>query len=331
MTDNNKNKAKETSPIAEKVALNHASVNEFDELRSILIRMNPSMIQHVSTQSDSLMIAAVETDGLSLQYCKRQTYDLCMTAVSQNGFALQFVDDNFHNSKICLAAIENSEGWAIQFCKRDLLDLSVYNQLCRLAIKLDPNNLEYINDPSDSMILTYAKCRHGEPSMVSKERLTDVALELVRIDPGLASYVNQTERLCLEMFNINHMTYRYFDKSIFENEMFMIKLMEMLPDSFDERGHTHSIIPFIQETVGYHTEKFCLRALRKDMNAALCIDDNMFTEDVVNYIVHNATNKEWREFRRHRLEVQMSVWAKMSWKSRWLCRLRNLGFLRVKK
>jgi hypothetical protein len=62
-------------------------------------------------------LAAVNQDGLSLQYVKEQTHELCLAAVKQNGLALHFVKEQTH--EICLASVKNS-GYVLLFDIRRL-------------------------------------------------------------------------------------------------------------------------------------------------------------------------------------------------------------------
>ena len=47
-------------------------------------------------QTVELCLAAVQQNGLALQYIKEQTLELCLAAVKQNNHALKLVWDEFY-------------------------------------------------------------------------------------------------------------------------------------------------------------------------------------------------------------------------------------------
>lgn len=78
--------------------------------------------------NQELFKAGMETHGLDLKWIKKhqQTPEICMAAVQQNGLALEF--SYIHTPEICRAAVEQN-GLAIQFVDEKT------QELCMIAVQ----------------------------------------------------------------------------------------------------------------------------------------------------------------------------------------------------
>jgi len=98
-------------------------------------------------QNNEICLAAVNSDGMALQFVKIQTEPICLAAVKQNGLALQFVKKQ--NFQICLTAVKQN-GMALQFVNEEYPDLYLekyksitikngYNSECLICLSKDKN------------------------------------------------------------------------------------------------------------------------------------------------------------------------------------------------
>lgn len=70
------------------------------------IKECPFVLEHIDNQTDDMILAAIQNNGLALRYVKNHTNKYAEIAVSQNGLALKYVKKQTEN--ICRFAIRNN-------------------------------------------------------------------------------------------------------------------------------------------------------------------------------------------------------------------------------
>ena len=76
----------------------------------------------MNNQTPEIILAAVQQNGLALEYAKEQNHEICLAAVKQNGWALKDVKNQ--TADICLAAIKEN-GCAVEYVQNPTKELYV--------------------------------------------------------------------------------------------------------------------------------------------------------------------------------------------------------------
>lgn len=64
-------------------------------------------LREAEEQTPEICLAAVQQDGLALEFIKEQTPKICLAAVKEGGLALKYVKKQ--TPEICLAAVKENE------------------------------------------------------------------------------------------------------------------------------------------------------------------------------------------------------------------------------
>jgi len=133
-----------------------------DELVAIVSK-DGYQIQNVSTQTNSVCLAAVAQNGDALKHVEPylRTEAVCLAAVQQNGHALRFVFESNRTAQLELAAVTKT-GDALQYVvfRTDVVNLAAVKQdgyalkhvgrqteeICRAAIQQNPAALSRVRD-----------------------------------------------------------------------------------------------------------------------------------------------------------------------------------------
>ncbi len=128
-----------------------------------LVRQDGLALRHIKNPSEAVIIAAVQQNGLALQFvpAEKQTYQVCAFAVVQNGRALQHVAKQ--SESICMAAIRDQQA-ALAMVRipqtREMILCAVSSapkrgcalayakiqdeEICLAAVTNDPHALQYV-------------------------------------------------------------------------------------------------------------------------------------------------------------------------------------------
>ena len=90
-------------------------------------------------------MAAVQQDGMALQYVEEQTLEICMAAVQQDGRALQCVEEQ--TLEICMDAVQEN-GLALEYVKEQT------PEICLAAVQQNGHALKYVKEQTPEICLT---------------------------------------------------------------------------------------------------------------------------------------------------------------------------------
>jgi hypothetical protein len=103
------------------------------------VNTNGLNLQYVKNQTDELCTSAVMKCGNALKFVITQTSSICYQAVRQRGVSLEFVHPSFQNEFICETAVKYY-GYALKF----VLNEYKTHKLCLAAVKEDGLALKYV-------------------------------------------------------------------------------------------------------------------------------------------------------------------------------------------
>jgi hypothetical protein len=177
----------------------------------------------VEEQTPELCIAAVQQDGLALEYVKEQTPELCLAAVQQNGCALRHVDEQ--TPELCLAAVQQ-DGCALEYVKKRT------PELCMAAVQQNGHALKFVKKQTPELCLTAVQ-QNGWALHYVKKQSPELCIAAVRQNSRALEYVkypkirltivgkdglllrylkNQTPELCLAAVRQNSWALLYAKK-----------------------------------------------------------------------------------------------------------------------
>ena len=110
--------------------------NIYDLTLNIVKRKAFALRFNYVIQTEKICLAAVNKNGLALQYVQEQTPKICLAAVNKNGLFLKYVQEQ--TPDICLAAVKNN-GLALQYVRKQNLDI------IDEALKNNSNSRNFIN------------------------------------------------------------------------------------------------------------------------------------------------------------------------------------------
>ena len=95
-----------------------------------------------------ICLAAVQQDGMALEYVKEQTPEICLAAVQKNEWALEYVKDQ--TPEICLAAVQQN-GFVLKYVKEQT------PEICLAAVKQTGDALGYVKEQTSELCLAAVK------------------------------------------------------------------------------------------------------------------------------------------------------------------------------
>ncbi len=101
-------------------------------------------LEFVKEQTPKICLAAVQQNGFSVCYVHEQTPEICMAAVQQKSHALQCVHEQ--TPEICLAAVQQN-GHVLGFVKEQT------PEICLAAVQQDGNGLTFVKEQTPEICL----------------------------------------------------------------------------------------------------------------------------------------------------------------------------------
>ena len=131
-----------------------------------------------STQTPEIVKAALQKNGMMLEFVQEQTPELCMLAVKEDGGALKFVKEQ--TAEICLEAV-TQDGLALKYVKeqtKDIVDAALkQNPLAKSFVK-GPEEEKSSSDEgrtSESQISKDSRVAPGEEAFIRAQKEADEA------------------------------------------------------------------------------------------------------------------------------------------------------------
>lgn len=150
------------------------------------VNSNMSCIRHIKISTPAIDIIMVKYNGLMLEYINDKNYELCLYAVMNNGNALKFVPSELITYDLCKQAVMVDK-MSIQHVP------SVFqsDELCDIALDITPNNIKYIINPSENIIIKTAMKYPYSVSYIDKKHLSEsLCKKLVLMNPFLIKFID---------------------------------------------------------------------------------------------------------------------------------------------
>jgi hypothetical protein len=147
------------------------------------VQSNGLALQYIASdaQTDAICRAALQANGLALQYVARQTRELCLVAVRQNGEALAYVCHQ--TDELCREAVRQT-GRALKLCNNKS------QSLVRLAIPTYGNALPYLNNQTPHMCAAAVR-NNGLALQFVRKQTEDVCWLALRQTPHAYQFIHQ--------------------------------------------------------------------------------------------------------------------------------------------
>jgi hypothetical protein len=145
---------------------------------------------------DSYYLNLVKNNGLLLQYSDEKTKNICEAAINNNGLALQYVPKNSIDRDMCIKAI-NKNGLALQFVIPILID----QDMCINALSKNALSLQFVPEKlMNETVITFALFKNGLALKFVPDNLKNdfYSQEAMKNNPNALEFVkelHQTEEM----------------------------------------------------------------------------------------------------------------------------------------
>jgi hypothetical protein len=154
------------------------------------VQRAPTLVGYIRHQlSSDIYQLAVETDGLVLRSVPTRHTTLCLAAVQSNGLALQYITGDVQTDAICRAALQ-SNGLALQYVARQT------RELCLVAVRQNGEALAYVSHPTDELCREAVRQTGRALSLCKSRPQSLIRLAIPTYGFALLFLNKQTPQLC---------------------------------------------------------------------------------------------------------------------------------------
>lgn len=200
------------------------------------IARDPWIIRGV-LQTPENCLAAVQADGMVLKFIKpeNQTELICLEAVLNHGYALQFVHNQ--TQKIIRVAIEK-HGFAIKFVNPAMLNDDLIYEL----VNLNYNIIYMIECTEEVWMDVFTRKPKLANSLPTRFNNPEFVSKLVKANPEVIQYIDQTEELCRLALSAN---LNLWEHCRYQPDDLMNKVYDYSPNLFSLYTHVFTSEYFV--------------------------------------------------------------------------------------